>query len=82
MPAMNGWEFLCRFNELPITNKENVIIIMLTTSLNPDDKIKAINIHGVSGFYPKPLTKELLTLVINKYCTSSFDVHHMKNPVP
>ncbi len=38
MPAMNGWEFLDEYNKLSDEQKASVIIIMLTTSLNPADR--------------------------------------------
>lgn len=69
MPAMNGWEFLDKYEQLEIDDEHKIIIIMLTTSLNPDDKIKAMNIP-ISGFEIKPLTPELLDRVINKYFAS------------
>jgi len=35
MPMMNGWEFLEEYRQLPITTKSKMIIVMLTSSLNP-----------------------------------------------
>lgn len=60
MPRMDGWEFLERFEKLGKSNLGNYKIIMLTTSVNPDDKQKATQHFNVSGFYNKPLTEELL----------------------
>lgn len=69
MPAMNGWEFLEKYKALE--DKENkIVIIMLTTSLNPDDNIMACNIPVVSGFEIKPLTSQLLDKVMSKYFDS------------
>lgn len=67
MPAMNGWEFLDKYQEMVEENKHKIIIIMLTTSLNPDDKSKAAGLAVVSGFYIKPLTPELLESVMNEF---------------
>ena len=39
MPAMNGWEFLEKYNNLEKGHRGNIVIIMLTTSLNPDDRL-------------------------------------------
>src|SRR5258705_14005510 len=58
MPAMNGWEFLNKYNELKKNNKSEIITIMLTTSLNPDDRLKADEMSEVSDFESKPLTSE------------------------
>lgn len=74
MPAMNGWEFLDKYNALEKEQGRNVVIVMLTTSLNPDDKTRAANIPALSGFEVKPLTTELLRRIIREY----FPVHHYK----
>ena len=66
MPGMNGWEFLDQYKELE-KGRKNVVIIMLTTSLNPDDKIKADDILSVTDFKYKPLTKELLNEILDTY---------------
>ncbi len=77
MPGMNGWEFLDKYKELGKGQKTNVIIIMLTTSLNPDDKIKANNNSSVTAFKHKPLTGEILNEVLDKY----FIDHLQEEPV-
>jgi CheY-like chemotaxis protein len=71
MPAMNGWEFLERYSSLERKHKANVVIVMLTTSLNPDDRAKASNIPDVSGFETKPLTPEKLQAILEKYFPGS-----------
>jgi len=40
MPAMDGWEFLAQYRSLPQEKKADTVLIMLTTSLNPDDEKK------------------------------------------
>jgi len=67
MPAMNGWEFLDKLKELKTDKEPEIIIIMLTTSINPDDKLKAEKIPLVAGFENKPLTSEIIENVLNKY---------------
>lgn len=67
MPAMNGWEFLEQYSYLKQEQKANVVIVMLTTSLNPDDCAKAAKIADVSGFETKPLTAEKLSVILKKY---------------
>jgi hypothetical protein len=44
-------------------------IIMLSTSLNPDDEFKAKNKAYLSGFRQKPLTKEMLDDMLQRYFT-------------
>ena len=67
MPAMNGWEFLKEYNDLEDEQKGNIVIIMLTTSLNPDDKAKAEETPHIAGFENKPLTDEKLAGLLLKY---------------
>ena len=67
MPAMNGWEFLEEYKEWNEGRHPNTIIIMLTTSINPDDKVKAENIPLVAAFENKPLTSNMIQRVIKKY---------------
>ncbi|MEO6669256.1 MAG: response regulator [Ferruginibacter sp.] len=67
MPAMNGWEFLARYAELGMGHPKKVIIIMLTTSLNPDDKLKVEANTDVTDFKNKPFTKQILDEILECY---------------
>lgn len=67
MPAMNGWEFLQKYNSLEKEHQGNIVIIMLTTSLNPDDRLRSKDFHHVSGFENKPLTREKLETLLRKH---------------
>lgn len=58
MPAMTGWEFLRRYEHLSKAFREAIRVVMLTTSLNPDDQSKADNENQITGFMNKPLTLE------------------------
>jgi CheY-like chemotaxis protein len=67
MPRMNGFEFLEEYKKLGMDLKRTVLIIMLTTSLNPDDQIKAEKYSEINGFINKPLTTEILLEIMEKY---------------
>jgi CheY-like chemotaxis protein len=67
MPAMDGWEFLAQYKMLTNTATEKIIIVMLTTSLNPDDEMKAAAIKEVYGYKNKPLTRLMLEEIVIKY---------------
>ncbi|MEO6548961.1 MAG: response regulator [Ferruginibacter sp.] len=67
MPAMNGWEFLEKYRELSPRLKKTVVIIMLTTSINPDDKLRADYIPFVSGFANKPLTSTMIRGLLREH---------------
>ena len=70
MPGMNGWEFLEEHKKLAKEFQSKAIIVMLTTSDNPDDKMKAKVMNVASDFKTKPLTKEMLAEIIDKYFKS------------
>lgn len=67
MPAMNGWEFLENYRNLDEESKGKVMIVMLTTSLFPEDKMHATELPEVSGFENKPLTREKLDRIIENF---------------
>ena len=65
MPAMNGWEFLEEYKKISVRHR--IIMVMLTTSLFPEDKTKAQAMPEISGFENKPLTAEKIKSVLEKY---------------
>lgn len=67
MPGMDGWEFLHEYEALDLRDKAEIILIMLTTSLNPDDKTKAESFEIVKGFLNKPLIAEATQKIIEKF---------------
>ena len=60
MPRMNGWEFLEAYKNLSLNKKSNGMIVVLTTSMNPEDRKKAAQIAGIAAYEIKPLTQDLL----------------------
>jgi CheY-like chemotaxis protein len=67
MPRMDGWDFMEKYNELRKNQNNNPVIMMLSTSLNPDDEIKAKSTPGISAFMHKPLTTQMLNEVLKTY---------------
>jgi len=67
MPVMDGWEFAEAYSKLTPEQKGNSKIIMLTSSLNPDDKERALQLNAITGFQSKILTMEGLTNIMNLY---------------
>ena len=66
MPGMDGWEFLESYQKLPDSQKANIVMVMLTTSLNPDDE-KIASLHAsISGFEHKPLKPEMLERILRE----------------
>lgn len=66
MPVMNGFEFLEAYAQLPLPRKHAIIIVMLTTSLHPQDMERVQNLQ-VDGFLSKPLTKEKVEGILETY---------------
>jgi len=64
MPAMNGFEFLdaatAEFGE----DFAKLVIVMLTTSINPADHARPVSYPAVRKFIYKPLTKDLVQEVV------------------
>jgi CheY-like chemotaxis protein len=75
MPAMDGWEFLENYRRLNKERQGKVIVVMLTTSLNPDDRQKAHEIPEISGFESKPLTEEKLDRILREHFSGNFRVN-------
>ena len=67
MPGMNGWEFLEEYHKLPEEQKGKIVLIMLTSSPNPDDAEKAKQNEDVAGFVKKPLTRDQMQEILLKY---------------
>lgn len=72
MPAMDGWEFLEKYKKLPRENKADIVLIMLTTSLNPDDEERTRQIPEIAGFENKPLKEPQLERLLKKYFPDRF----------
>jgi len=67
MPAMDGWEFLARYDELEQTQRAEVVVVMLTTSLNPEDEVRACSMPSISGFRCKPLNRDMFDSLLRVY---------------
>ena len=67
MPGMTGWEFLDEYNKLDKKLQGLAIVIMLTTSDNAEDVTRSTTWNFVSDFVTKPLTREKMAVVSEKY---------------
>ncbi|HEX8329746.1 MAG TPA: response regulator [Hymenobacter sp.] len=66
MPIMNGMEFLEAYTKAPARRHPSVIIIMLTTSLNPKD-VEQMQRLPIAGYLTKPLTTEKIQQVLREH---------------
>ena len=66
MPRMNGVEFLEAYAQRRPTQHPAVVIIMLTTSLNPRDVARMHHLP-IAGYLNKPLTKEKIDWIVQEH---------------
>lgn len=59
MPLMNGFEFIKAYRELDIEGKEDILIILVTSSDNPSDIEKAREL-GIKYYLTKPLSADTI----------------------
>ena len=65
MPVLNGWEFLEKYLET-FPNRQDKIVI-LSSSIDFQDRQKAREYQLVSGFLEKPLTLDKIYSQLEKY---------------
>lgn len=65
MPIMNGWAFLETYGETYMNGKSKVVL--LTSSIDPNDKSKAETYPQVVDYKSKPLSNKLLKELIDKH---------------
>jgi CheY-like chemotaxis protein len=63
MPVMDGFAFLEVYNNLELVDKQNVKIIIVSSSNNPNDRLRAQTL-GVKDFLFKPVTEDKLRSVL------------------
>lgn len=69
MPGMNGWDFLDEYVQLDGAQKARIVVIMVTSSINPADKERAAQHAGITSFLNKPLTVPTIRKVVDDYFT-------------
>ncbi len=60
MPVMDGFEFIENFKKIDNENLKNCKIIILTSSINHEDRVRAEKIDSSIIFINKPLTNDFL----------------------
>ncbi|SNS57109.1 Response regulator receiver domain-containing protein [Ekhidna lutea] len=66
MPEKNGWDFINEFLEIGFKDKEPKII-MLSSSINPKDKSRALETNIVVDFISKPISSEKLKVIASQF---------------
>lgn len=72
MPAMSGWDFLDEYKKLDREQRWGTLIVILTTSHNPDDEARARKRHPQTVFMHKPLLRQPLLDILKEYFSDNF----------
>ncbi len=62
MPVMDGWQFLQAFTQLKPAKE--ILIYILTSSVDPEDTIKVLQYKNVAGYLVKPITETELKKIL------------------
>jgi CheY-like chemotaxis protein len=66
MPVMGGWEFLDHFNSEAFSEFKDIKIIVLSSTIDPEDLEKSKTYPMVIDFLSKPITLTMLEYLKNK----------------
>ncbi|MCV9930101.1 response regulator [Flavobacterium sp. LS1R49] len=66
MPVMGGWEFLDHFSTSNYTDFNTTNIIILSSTIDPEDLEKAKKYPMILDFLSKPITQQMLEYIKNK----------------
>jgi CheY-like chemotaxis protein len=64
MPVMDGWTFLDYFNEIESKLNYTTQLFMVSSSINPDDKNRALKNNYVIDYLPKPLNVTIIKSIL------------------
>jgi len=64
MPRMSGFEFLEAAHADLGSEFAKMVVVMLTTSLDPNDRARAQKIPMIKHYFEKPLTREQLDAIV------------------
>ena len=67
MPVMNGWKFMEQYGKLPEYLRLQTRVVVLSSSIDIEDTMRAARDSNISRFMSKPLLKEPLMSIIVEY---------------
>jgi CheY-like chemotaxis protein len=67
MPKMDGWAFIQEYRKLPKKSQNRCVIVIVSSSANPDDKQRAKETEEVAEFYSKPLTGDIVQEIMRRF---------------
>ena len=66
MPVMGGWEFLDSFSTSDYADYNETKVIILSSTIDPEDLKKSKRYPMVIDFLSKPISKEMLEYIKNR----------------
>jgi CheY-like chemotaxis protein len=67
MPRMNGWEFMVEYEKLDFALRNKMVLMVYSTSQNPDHMFRAEQNKSVAGYYLKYLDLKTMDEIIKSY---------------
>ena len=64
MPQMNGWHFIDELEKIKFDTNTQIKLFVLSSSVNPNDMMKAKQNSVVTDYLSKPLSIETITNII------------------
>jgi len=66
MPEINGYDFLEKYHQEGYAQRFDTIIVMLTSSVNEEDRVRSQEYSSVGGFLSKPLKPEKINQIASQ----------------
>ncbi len=66
MPVMGGWEFLESFSTADYSDYNSIKVIILSSTIDPEDLEKSKKYPMIIDFLSKPISKEMLEYIKGK----------------
>ncbi|MFB9862303.1 response regulator [Rufibacter immobilis] len=74
MPGMDGWEFIEEYKKLPKELTQKCLLFVLSSAVDKNDITHARNLSEVNDFFSKPLTSDILNIIMEQYTMPNPDV--------
>ena len=65
MPVMDGWEFIEEFIKIPCSKE--ILIYVVSSSIDPEDVKRAKSLESVSGYIVKPISLDSLKDILIEF---------------
>jgi len=78
MPKMNGFSFFEEFKHLDFCNKNDIQVYLLSSSMCPNDILRAQKETYCAGYITKPLTVDKLERLLNEPVVLKYQEHFKK----